>query len=304
MIQDLAPKVYHNEYYEKQPQGHEWALLYRGRECLLKQQEDGKITFPKVSDLSGESIQWQYLFRIDEEEFFLGWPADRHGKERAVLGQDADAATAGGTLEALFTEGYAYTIPWIFRAAEPRYLAYAGITGWQLCDWYDSRKYCGSCGSRTVRDHKERMIKCPKCGRMYYPTICPAVIVAVTHNGKILMSKYRDREYKRFALIAGFNETGETIEETVRREVMEEVGLPVKNLRFYKSQPWPFSDSLLMGFFCELDSEDETITLDREELSEAGWYTPDEVPDNKDNCSLTHEMMIVFREGRVQECCR
>ena len=102
---------------------------------------------------------------------------------------------------------------------------------------------------------------------MVYPVISPAVIIAVTHNGKLLMSKYAGREYKKYALIAGFNEIGETIEETVHREVMEEVGLKVKNLKYYKSQPWPFTGTLLMGFFCELDGEDDRITLEEEELA-------------------------------------
>ena len=94
------------------------------------------------------------------------------------------------------------------------------------------------------------------------------------------MTKYAGRSFKNYALIAGYNEIGETIEQTVRREVMEEVGLPVKNLRYYKSQPWTFSGSLLMGFFCELDGDAEDITLDRDELAEGGWYTPEEVPDD------------------------
>jgi NAD+ diphosphatase len=144
-------------------------------------------------------------------------------------------------------------------------------------------------------DHKERMMRCPSCGKMYYPTICPAVIVAVMHKGRLLMSKYAGREYTRFALLAGFAESGESIEETVHREIMEEVGLKVKNLRFYKSQPWPFTDTLLMGFFCELDGEDDGITLDEEELSMAGWYGPEEIPEDTEHASLTSEMMTLFR---------
>ena len=109
------------------------------------------------------------------------------------------------------------------------------------------------------------------------------------------MSRYAGREYKNYALIAGFNETGESIEQTVRREVMEEVGLKVKNLQYYKSQPWPFSDTLLMGFFCELDGDDESIRLEEDELSEAAFYAPEDVPDDNEHASLTAEMMMVFK---------
>ena len=147
-----------------------------------------------------------------------------------------------------------------------------------------------------VHDEKERMMRCPSCGLMEFPKICPAVIIGVTHGNKILMSKYAGREFKKYALLAGFNEVGETIEETVHREVMEEVGLKVKNIRYYKSQPWSMSDTLLMGFFCELDGEAE-ITLDQEELALAEWFERDEMPVKEEDCSLTNEMMMVFKRG-------
>ena len=132
---------------------------------------------------------------------------------------------------------------------------------------------------------------------MEYPKISPAVIIAVTDGNRILMSKYAGREYKKYALLAGFNEIGETIEETVKREVMEEVGLQVKNITYYKSQPWSFSDTLLLGFFCELDGEDK-ITLDQEELALAQWFEREDIPVKEDDLSLTNEMMIAFKNGR------
>ena len=127
--------------------------------------------------------------------------------------------------------------------------------------------------------------------------IQPAVIVGITNGDKIILSKYEGRSFKRYALIAGFAEIGETIEETVHREVMEEVGLKVKNLRYYKSQPWSFSSSLLFGFFCDVDGDD-TLTVDHEELSMAQWVERDKIPDQGNNISLTKEMMILFRDGK------
>lgn len=108
------------------------------------------------------------------------------------------------------------------------------------------------------------------------------------------------RDGTRYALIAGFAEVGETIEDTVRREVMEEVGLKVKNIRYYKSQPWPFSDTLLLGFFCELDGE-EGITLDHMELSEARWVARGEMETEDDGISLTYEMMEYFKKQSEDE---
>ena len=132
---------------------------------------------------------------------------------------------------------------------------------------------------------------------MVFPKIAPAVIVGVTHGDKILMTKYAGREYKRYALIAGFTEIGETAEETVKREVMEEVGLHVKNLRYYKSQPWAFSDTLLMGFFAEVEGDD-SITLDREELALAEWFERENIPASESDISLTSEMIEFFRAGK------
>lgn len=132
---------------------------------------------------------------------------------------------------------------------------------------------------------------------MEYPKISPAVIVGVTDGNRLLMSKYADREYKKYALIAGYAEIGETIEETVKREVMEEVGLKVKNIRFYKSQPWSFTDTLLLGFYADLDGEDK-ITLDREELALAEWFDREDIPITERNISLTNEMILHFKEEK------
>ena len=148
-----------------------------------------------------------------------------------------------------------------------------------------------------IHDEKERLMRCPECGQMEYPKICPAVIVGVTDHDRIVLTKYAGRAYKKYALIAGFAEIGETIEDTVRREVKEEVGLHVKNIRFYKSQPWSFSDTLLMGFFCELDGSDK-IKMDEEELSVAQWCNREDVPVQEEDISLTSEMMRRFRQGR------
>lgn len=101
---------------------------------------------------------------------------------------------------------------------------------------------------------------------------------------------------KFYALIAGFTEIGETLEETVQREVMEEIGLKVKNIRYYKSQPWSFSSTLLCGFFCEVDGDTE-ITLDTEELSVGEWFDRDNIPVEDDGVSLTREMIVVFKTG-------
>ena len=143
-------------------------------------------------------------------------------------------------------------------------------------------------------------VKCPDCGNMIFPKIAPAVIVGVTDGDRILMTKYADREYKKYALIAGFTEIGETAEQTVEREVMEEVGLSVENIRYYKSQPWGYDSNLLLGYFCDLAQKRE-IHLDETELSLAEWVDYRDIPDDPEGLSLTREMMITFREQKKRE---
>ena len=141
---------------------------------------------------------------------------------------------------------------------------------------------------------------CPSCGNIIYPRVVPAVIVGILdkENEKIILTKYNGRVTTNYALVAGFTEIGETFEETVAREVKEEVGLKVKNITYYKSQPWGVADDILAGFFCEVDG-DRTITRDADELSLAQWMSREEVVLQLDDLSLTNEMMRLFKEGKI-----
>ena len=161
-----------------------------------------------------------------------------------------------------------------------------------------ARAVIGDCMcTEALRDSEtERALICPECGRIRYPKICPAVIVAVRSGEKLLLTKYAGRAFTRYALVAGFTEIGETLEQTVAREVMEEVGLKVKNIRYYKSQPWGIDGNILMGFYCDLDGDD-TIHLDESELSVGQWHTRGSIPAKDDSYSLTREMIRVFDEG-------
>ena len=280
MIQDIQPHHYDNQYRAVPPDPESYALYYEDHAALMRRTADG-IAFPRFRELERLNAERYedciYLFTIDEDRYYLVQELSR--EPLSVF-----------TMEN--TE--------IFREAAPRYQAFAGITGYQLYNWYRNHKYCGRCGSMMKRDGKERMLYCEKCRNMEFPKICPAVIIGVTDGNRILMSKYAGRAYKKYALLAGFTEIGETAEETVKREVMEEVGLKVKNIRYYKSQPWSFSDTLLMGFYCDLEG-DGTITLDRNELALAEWFEREDIPEVTSNESLTNEMIMRFKNGEVQE---
>lgn len=278
MIQNIEPHEYRNEYRPQPPEDDSILLYYEGRKILVRTEDDeiAFLTFGEAQKYSSEIWEnYTYLFSIDGQRYYL------------ANGIDPDN----------FPE-YHLEDKQYFRSARPKYRQFAAVTGWQLYRWYQSRRYCGRCGKPMIQDEKERMMRCPQCGLMEFPKICPAVIIGLTHGNKILMSKYAGREFKKYALLAGFNEIGESIEETVRREVMEEVGLKVKNIRYYKSQPWSFTDTLLLGFFCELDGDD-TITLDQDELALAEWFEREEMPVKEEDLSLTNEMMMAFKNGNV-----
>ena len=139
--------------------------------------------------------------------------------------------------------------------------------------------------------------------RLTYPAVDSAygsmvTVLAPIDGDRLLLTRYRGRPFKKYALIAGFNEIGETIEQTVHREVLEEAGVRVKNLRFYTSQPWVFTDTLLMGFVCELDGSDR-ISVQESELAEANWHLRSELPQDHSYISLTGEMIEQFRLGKL-----
>ncbi len=294
MIQDIYPKVYHNEYQDAKPGEHDFILVFHENTALVRFQ-DGKLRYPTLKEMSGFSCDYYYLFSIDNYRYFLAYPLkDRRENYRSevIPGSSPDEPD-------IILKDYHYEDVRIFRTAGSRHTAFAGITAHQLFIWYQTNRFCGRCGLKMIHDHKERMLFCPGCHNTVYPRISPAVIVGVLNGDKILLSKYAGRSYTNYALIAGFTEIGECAEQTVAREVMEEVGLKVKNIRYYKSQPWAFSGSLLMGFFCDLDGDDK-IRLDTGELAEAGWFSRDEISLENDNVSLTREMIIMFKEGKLR----
>lgn len=276
MIQDIYPKIYHNEYQNAKPEENDLILVFHKNTVLVRFQDE-KLRYPTLKEMDSYLWDYHYLFSIDNYKYFLAYPK-------------------GGTTPAIMPKGYHYENVRIFRTANSRHTAFAGITAHQLFVWYHTNQFCGCCGHKMVPDHKERMLFCSNCHNMVYPKISPAVIVGIINGDKILMSKYAGRAYTNYALIAGFNEIGESAEQTVAREVMEEVGLKVKNIRYYKSQPWAFSGSLLMGFFCDLDGSDQII-LDTSELSEAGWFCREEIPLEDDHLSLTREMIMTFKNN-------
>lgn len=300
MIQDIFPKRLDNQYQAILPGLQDTIFLFAGSSILGKL-GSGQIEYPSYSEfLSGagkgseivDDYDFIYLLSIDGEKYFLALP------KREILRGEFSSETLDETLHREYSsplEGCEFIGVDVFRRALPKYRAFAAITAYHLYGWYRDTKYCGRCGAILEHDKRERMLHCTKCKNMVYPKISPAVIVAVTDKSRILLTKYAGRTYKNYALVAGFSEIGETYEDTVRREVMEEVGLQVKNIRYYKSQPWAPSASLLAGFYCELEGDD-TIHLQEDELSVGKWVEAQDLELEDDGISLTREMILHFKD--------
>lgn len=159
-------------------------------------------------------------------------------------------------------------------------------------DWYISHKFCGRCGTPTQLDEKDMMLKCPSCGQNHYPRIAPAIIVAIRKDDELLMAQHSYHDTIRYALIAGFVEPGESIEEAVHREVSEEVGIKIKNLKYMKSQSWPFPNSLMLGFTGEYESGD--IKVDGDEIVRAKWFKKDEIERYDSDISISDWLVQDF----------
>lgn len=280
MIQDITPSVLNNQYDKKAvATENDTVLIFYEGKILAKCA--GEVIFPKVSDLiSFNKKKLYYIFSIDNERFFLH------------IGKYCDTAVDPEL-------GYTFWNLKELRETKlpPKKNIYAAYTGKHLSDWYRDNKYCGRCGTKMVHSENERAKVCPECNYTAYPRIMPAVIVGVINKDKILITKYRTG-YNHSALVAGFTEIGETLEETVKREVMEEAGVSVTNIRYYKSQPWGIANDILVGFFCDVTGDD-TIVMDEGELKYAEWTLPEDIVLQPDDASLTNEMMRLFKEGRM-----
>ncbi|MBQ3422134.1 MAG: NAD(+) diphosphatase [Romboutsia sp.] len=280
MILTLIHK-FDNIYKEFKPDDNSYIFIFDKNEVYLEE-NNGQIQIPlyknmkKIDALIDENIT--YLFKIDEHKFYL---LDN---------------TSSIYKEHLSAENFS-----IFREIKEDWIRFALVTAMHLYKWYSSNKYCGACGKPNKKDDIERALYCSCCNTKVYPTISPVIMVGIVNNDKLLLTKYANRSYKGRALVAGFVEIGESYEDTVRREVMEEVGLKVKNIKYYKSQPWAYTSTIISGFFAELDGADEP-NVDTEELAEAKWFRYDELSAGEaDAISLSEDMISEFinKKGNV-----
>lgn len=202
----------------------------------------------------------------------------------AMLGLDAARFLPVGMLEQTYCqvawlpkgtpapEGYRLRkLRALFGAMDESLLAVAG-RAFQIAEWARTHRFCGQCGSPTTLVDGERCMRCPACGHSAYPRISPAMMVLVRRGPAILLARHHNSPARFFTALAGFLEAGESIEDAIHREVFEEVGLQVKDLRYFASQAWPFPHSLMMAFTAEYAGGE--IQVDAHEIAEAQWFGP------------------------------
>ncbi|MBE6062923.1 MAG: NAD(+) diphosphatase [Clostridium butyricum] len=294
MIQEIAPHKYDNTYKLYNVQDDDYIFIFDKNQVVMKKSRH-KETLPKFKDFKDiqniNNNDFIYLFKIDDYKFFL-FKNDENNNELFITEILREINQVNK--EELFIKESIQ----IFRTLKPLWIAFAGFTAKHLYVWYSSNKYCSRCGHKLEIYHKERALCCKECNNIIYPSIMPAVIVGVKNKDKLLLTKYsRKGAYKKYALVAGFVEIGETVEDTVKREVMEEVGLKVKNIRYFGSQPWGLTNTILMGYFADLDGDD-TVILEEDELCEGTWFKYDEIPERDSLISLTQTMINEFRNKK------
>jgi NAD+ diphosphatase len=167
-----------------------------------------------------------------------------------------------------------------------------GITAWDR-----DHRYCGRCGTTTERSTAERVRTCPRCGHTAYPRLSPAVIALIERDGRALLARNARFPPQFFSTLAGFVEVGETLEAAVAREIHEEAGIQITDIRYFGSQPWPFTGSLMIGFTARWASGD--LVPDPREIVDADWFLPDELPRIPPKLSIARELIddFVRRQG-------
>ncbi len=243
---------------------------------LLVEVVDSKTVVPYVVDLEEvgfDPVRTQYLGLLNDTPCFSAeLPLNAPWPEKANF---SDLRRLHGVLDPDFLK--------------------AAVTAIQVVNWDQTFQYCGRCGTPTEVRGGERAKVCPACGLINFPRIAPAIMAAVIKEDQILLANGRDFPANFFSVLAGFAEPGETLEECISREVKEEVGIDVKNIRYFGSQPWPFPNSLMIAFTAEYQGGD--ITVDGEEIKTADWFPADKLPFRPDSrISISGQLIDWFEQ--------
>jgi len=262
---------------ESEPSAADCLFIFRGDNLLVRETSDG-IVIPCFSDLADRKqnfLKPHYFGRLNDTPCYV-IEADEHMSD---------------------PEGMSFLgLRQLFRLLDGPLFSAAG-RAFQILHWDRTHQFCGRCGSRTEPKADERAKICRQCGLINYPRVSPAIIVAVIKGSEILLARSPRYKTNAYSVLAGFVEPGETFEECVSREVREEVGIEVENIRYLASQPWPFPHTLMVGFTA--DYAGGIITTDNEEISEAAWFSAENLPVTPHPGSISYQLIDWFvRKGR------
>ena len=254
---------------ESQPEKSLWFVFRRG-ELLVTQGVEGTAALPPISHP-------QALGLASQREHYLGMFGELHCFTAEIASESEDPPGWG----------------WIglrslFGAMDEDLFALAGRAS-QLLEWERTHQFCGACGTLMARRSEERARECPSCGSISYPRVTPAVMALVRNGDRILLARSPHFRRGSFSVLAGFLEPGETLEQCVSREVFEEVGLQVKNIRYFASQPWPFPHQMMIAFFADYAGGE--IRIDPAELEQAHWFETDKLPPIPSKMSIARRLI-------------
>lgn len=245
-------------------------FIFYNNELLVKS-ENNKVIIPSIKELDNLKLNnIQYIGSINGENFFCG-----EIDEGVIIPSSMYFSNLKALAPKLSEEMF-----WI------------GGRAIQIVNWNNDHIYCGRCGTLTQNKDGERAKKCPKCGLVNYPRISPAIIVAVINEGKLLLAHNTQFPKNLYSVVSGFVEVGENFEECVVREVHEETGINVKNIKYFGNQPWPFPNSIMIGFTAEYAGGE--IHVDGNEISHANWYSSTEMPLTPDGVSIAKKLINWF----------
>lgn len=276
MLHEILPNRFNIGFDNNRSLSQEDFILCFNKNNILLKTDGDKFLIPQKKDFNDLKFEAGkiYIGELDGKACFLAKPQSE------------------------ITEGFVYMSPFEIRKILEKTYKWMAAVGLQLNSWYEDNKFCGRCGSILSHKHDERALHCESCRNIVFPKLSPAVIVAITKGDKLLLAKNRMHPGNHYSIIAGYIEAGETAEEAVKREVMEEVGINIEKIKYYKSQPWPFSSSLMMGYTAEC-VEDCKIVLDQKELSHAEWFEASNLPEIPNRDSIAGEMIRLFRDGKL-----
>ncbi len=258
---------------------HAWWFVFRGNNLLVYQEPSlvSPLYLVDLGELGLTVLSEHYLGRLDSRPCYAA---------EVVEGTNPPAGMTFEGLRQLYGR-LNEDLFWIAARAV------------QIVDWNKTHRYCGRCGVPLNTKSTERAKECPQCGLLHFPRLAPAIIVLVERGDKLLLARSRHFMPGMYSVLAGFVEPGESLEEAVMREVKEEVGLEVKDIHYFGSQPWPFPHSLMIGFTATYASGD--ISLDDSEIEDAGWFTIDSLPRIPGKISIARKLIDWFIEKQRKD---